>query len=615
MRLLHRSGVCALALVAGAAALQFEPAVFGNLAFEQGRNRVTVEAVRVPLWSAALAQSADTFALDNVEFVFGPITFQAKRIEFSGVSPSRAEIAALFSKGAGGPVADRLARINAKQIVIPELRTTQTIGSETTTTTYRNILLKDVVQGRAGLLTTEAMAAETKADKTTVILGTGLTSVSELDLPALVRLYEQKAQTDSGPMTKIHGAFSLDSLTMADEQGGVSLRIARISGRDFMARTVKDTWMGPVALITELGAKDNLTAEEESKVLRAAADILSAFDIGLVEATGFEMKEASNGMTAKIARMAYTASSGGQPSDARLEGLEAIDKDGRVSVQTMSLTGFSIGPTLERLRTIEGKSLDDLDAATARGLLPTLGTFRMSGVAIDIKDPHGPDRVKATFKDFEFTADKPLNGLPTHMRVGLQNLVMDLPEGSQEDGIKDLLALGYGTLDLSFLFATRWNEATNELSLSEVSVQGKDMGSIALTGILGNVTRDVFDADETVAMTALMGAKAISLDMQVENSGLFERYLDQAAKEEKTTPDELRKGYGMAAAVVIPSLVGNSEQGKALSQAVTRFIAKPGRILINARAKEPGGLGMVDLMTLSEPAQALEKLDITAKAE
>src|SRR5690606_18274843 len=163
--------------------------------------------------------------------VFGPITFQAKRIEFSGVSPSRAEIAALFSKGAGGPVADRLARINAKQIVIPELRTTQTIGSETTTTTYRNILLKDVVQGRAGLPTTEAMAAETKADKTTVILGTGLTSVSELDLPALVRLYEQKAQTDSGPMTKIHGAFSLDSLTMADEQGGVSLRIARISGR------------------------------------------------------------------------------------------------------------------------------------------------------------------------------------------------------------------------------------------------------------------------------------------------------------------------------------------------------------------------------------------------
>ena len=97
MKLLHRCGVCALALVAGAAALQFEPTAVRNLVFENGGQRLTVGAVKVPLWSAAFAQSADSFSLENVSFTFAGATYDIKRVDLSGVTSTRAEIEALVS--------------------------------------------------------------------------------------------------------------------------------------------------------------------------------------------------------------------------------------------------------------------------------------------------------------------------------------------------------------------------------------------------------------------------------------------------------------------------------------------------------------------------------------
>ena len=106
--------------------MSFEPAVLRDLAIDNGGHRIVVGAVRVPLWSAAFAQSADSFTLDNVSFTFGSATYEAKRIELSGVSSIRAEIEALFSAGSTEPMESRLKRINAKQVTIPEARVRQT---------------------------------------------------------------------------------------------------------------------------------------------------------------------------------------------------------------------------------------------------------------------------------------------------------------------------------------------------------------------------------------------------------------------------------------------------------------------------------------------------------
>ena len=633
MRNLYRSGVSALVLLVGAAALQFEPAVLRNLSFGKDGQSATVGAVRVPLWSAAFAQTPDSFSLENVTFAFGPMTYEAKRMDFAGSATSRSDIEGAFSATSPQPLAERLGKLSARQVTVPELKIVQKFGNEIHTTLYRNVVFKDVVGGRIASTTAETAGGEIVSPKGKAVYSSGRSAMSDFDIPALVRVFETKATGSTDPMQKIYGAFSIENLDMVDPEG-TAVKLGHVNGRDFLARPTRDSWSGTFSLIGELSEKGKLSASEEARILSTAAEILSAFDVASVEATGVEVKASAKSdtpdLTARIGRIAYVGANGSQPADARLEDMEFKRADGAVKIGTISFTGFSFASTFDTLKTMTPESLEhleNLDPATVRKLIPTLGTMHVSGLDIDIPDTDSdkgrtkgkskgkPERVKATLKDLEITADQPRNAVPSNIRIGLQNLAIALPPNSKEDGIRDLLDLGYKNLDMSFLLAAAWNEAKEEIAVSELSFQGKDMGSISISGLFGNVSKDIFSHDTALATVALVSARAKTLDIVVENKGLFERFLAKTAKEEKTTTEALRTTYGTAAAVAVPAMIGNSEQAKVLSKAIARFVAKPGRLTIDVEAKAADGIGVSDLITLEEPAAILEKLNASAKAE
>ena len=141
------------------------------------------------------------------------------------------------------------------------------------------------------------------------------------------------------------------------------------------------------------------------------------------------------------------------------------------------------------------------------------------------------------------------------------------------------------------------------------------MGRVTLKGVLGGVSREVFDPDSAVATAALFGATAKSLDLTIENSGLGERYLQQQAASQKKSVETLRREYAAAAAFAVPLMLGNSEQAKTIGQAAARFVARPTRLRITARAKDPRGLAIAEAVGAGNPADILEKLDITATTE
>ncbi len=626
MGLRYRAGVCALALIAGSAALQLEPAVVRNLVSGHGDQHVSIGAIRVPLWNAAFAQSADSFSVDNVRFTWGDFTYEAKRIDFSGVTVSRSEIESLFSS-ASEPLADRLMRISARQVTSPELKVTHKLGKETQTIFYRNVSLTDVVQGQIAKSIISAMAIEQTGTKGNVLFSYGRTTISDLNTPAFVKLYETKDDSASAPMTRIYGAFTMENMDVVDSGENVSVQIARLDGRDVMARPTKDSWGGAIAFLTEMGGKDNLSPDEENRLKTSIVDVLGAFDIGFMEAADIRIKatpkkaaakDQKSPVTGRINRIAYTGSTANQPADIRLEGLEIGNQEGRMKVGTISLTGFSLKPTLNGLKALQGRPIEELDQEALRALVPTLGTLRLSGIDMDLPNSSSEkktERVNFTLKDFEVTADKPMNGLPTNIRIEQRNLVIALPSNSTDDLVKQLTALGYKSLDSSFLVAATWNEAANEIALKEVSVQGQDMGTLSLTGTIGNVTQDLFSPDEATAAAALIGAKAKSANVVLEDKGLLGRYLAQAAKDQKTTPEALRTIYASAAPFVVSSMIGNSEQATTLGQAIGRFIGKPGKLTLNAQPKNPSGFGVMDAMMASDPKEVLAKLNISAKVE
>lgn len=585
--------------------------------------RLSIGAIRLDasLIGAAFAQNAQSIVLENVVFDVGLATYRFPRMEFAGTSLGRAELTALLDTASTEPLAARLARLTAKQVTAPEIIVEQQIGPERQTTRYRNFVATDLSQGRIAAISTEAAAMEMKGGQGGAVSGTlGRMTLSDLDLTQAARVYAERSDGAPGDLKRIYGAFTLQNIDLRTDKDA-EIKVSRIGGRDFLARPTKSSLADTMKVLSAADTPDKPSPAEQAKLLGAVAEILDAMAVGSLEAVGIEIRDPTgqDQTTGRIARIAYTGGAAGQPADARVEGLDITAKDGKARIGVIAFTGFAFGSTVEGLKHLAERPSAEVDAAALRKLIPTIGTVRLSGLDFDLpnekaKGPR-PENIRFGVKDIEVTADQPLNGIPTNLRLAVENVTFAIPSDSAEEGLKDLAAMGYRALDVSWTTAASWNEPGNELVVREVSVRGDQMGSVTLRGVLGNVSRDVFNPDSALAMVALIGATAKSLDVTVENRGLFERVIATEAKKSGSSGEKLRRDYGMAAAVGVPTMLGNSASAKAIGQAVARFIAKPGRLALSARTKEAGGLGIADLAALDQPGSILDRLDVSARAD
>jgi len=450
----------------------------------------------------------------------------------------------------------------------------------------------------------------------------GLTA-TDTDLAALARIYAQKAGADPEPMTKILGSYTVESSVFTDGTGDTT-KFGRTVVRDLFMRPTEESWTALASLVLAMSELDKPSDKDTLRVLSAALDAANAVQVGLVEANGIEATGKAKDQTFGLAtrRSAYQSATQTHPAELRTEGIELRMPEGTAKVDAISYTGFSFQPTLEGLRALRGKltdKMDDLDSATIRSLIPTIGTIRYTGLSFDGRIPRenrtDRERLQISLGEAEFTAEKSRNGIPTHVRIAVRNLAFPLPADGKEESLKPMLDLGYKALNISGSLSATWNEAKQEILLTDVSLGGTEMGQIAMKGVIGGVKPDVFNLDTAVATAAALSATARSVEIAVENGGLFDRYLQQEAGKQKKAPEALRREYGAAAALAVPVMLGNSDQAKALGQAVARFIAKPNRLRITARTKNPAGLGLTDLMVLSDPAAALEKLEISVTTD
>jgi hypothetical protein len=563
----------------------------------------------------------DAVTLENVVFDLGVLSYRMPKVEVLGSSLSQAELTALLAPTSNDPAASRFARLSAREARIPELRIEQSWAGLRGLVVYRDVVARDIVNGRVGSLTSPEGTLEAMVENLGNIKATsGRSALDGVDLAHAAAVFGQANDSQRSEMKPLYGAFAMDAFTMTGPQG-VDVRIARMTGSGVKARPIAQAWNTYMTMLSREPDFEKLAPAERARFFGAAADLYEGIEVGSMDATGIEVRNPSSKDQAvgRIARVAFAGETASQPGDMRAEGMEVLSNKGKARIATIALTGFSYKETVQGLRSLGEKPLDKLDIGDLRRLIPTLGTLRVSGLDFDVPNEKattpGAENIRFGLKDMEITADKPLNGIPTNLRLALDNFTFAIPADAKEDGLRELAAMGYKALDMSFATAANWNEPGNEVLLREVSVRGTDMGSVVLRGVIGNVSKDVFNVDPAIAMVSLIGATARSVELRVENNGLFERLLAQQAKQQNKPADDLRREYGMAAAVAVPALLGNTPSAKSIGQAVARFVAKPGRLIISARPKDAAGLGITDFMASPSPAAVLEKLEITATAE
>lgn len=153
-----------------------------------------------------------------------------------------------------------------------------------------------------------------------------------------------------------------------------------------------------------------------------------------------------------------------------------------------------------------------------------------------------------------------------------------------------------------------------DLSLREVTISGRDIGTVRLSGTLGGIGPELFNGSLPAATMLMFTGSAKNLDLTVENAGLFERFLAAQSKDLSLRPDELRKEYVTASLLGVPVILGNTAAAKGIGAAMGQFVMKPGKLVLHAKSKEPAGIGFIDIGAARSPAALLDRMDVDAKA-
>jgi hypothetical protein len=336
---------------------------------------------------------------------------------------------------------------------------------------------------------------------------------------------------------------------------------------------------------------------------------------GTMQATDISLRDlADEEISFTIERMAMTGMEGSAFSMGAIEGIAIESPEASVSIDRMTSEGFSFEPMRQAFLAMEADPSSRLDRNSARKLIPNFGTFKVAGVTSNVLMEEDGEELSFTMREMEITATDPREGVPTNVRFAFDDVAFDLPADSGEEGIERLREMGYESVDISGAVAARWNEAASELVVNEITFSGQDMGSIAVRGVLGNMGENIFNADQAMAMVAFVSGTVKNLHVMIDNDGLAERVLEVQAKDMGTTADALRMQFGMMATAMLPAMLGNSDQARALSQAIGTFVASPGELEISATARANGGIPFSDFMSISQPAELLEKIDLSATA-
>lgn len=616
-------------------------------------------ALPAPLAAQEGAVAAQDVTVTDVVLPLGGTLLKAPKLTASGTRLSKDDLAAILRPDSAVPWTQRLARLDAGSLTVPVL-TSESVGpgENRQTVTYRDVVARDVRAGRVGELTAAGATVSAVSGPNRGSGTYGRVRATDLDLAALSRLYTSPGD-GKGPVQRVYGTIQVSDVTYADARG-TTVKIASLNGHDLGGRQIPDGWNGAFAIVAG-GFQDGT---DRRAFAAAAADLIDATTVGSLELRGLSVSDADpkGPLLFEIRRINFAST--GPEAGTRLEDLSLSRGSVRTQLGRLTLTGASLAPTVAALRGIAAEPAAEggFSDAEMRRLTPQIGNLTLNDLAITLPPEAMPERLpvregrvpahravpeggrpgagrlpdpkamepkagdplavtvtppperRIALREAALTFGPPSDGVPSSSRLTLSGLTLpaDLLAGQPIVGM--LPAYGYRDIDFDMVADATVDTKARDLTVRDVTISGRDIGTVHLSGTLGGIGPELLSGTLPAATLLMFSGSAKSLDLTVENTGLFERFLAAQAKDLSLKPDELRKEYVTASLLGVPIILGNGPAAKAIGAAMSQFVMKPGRLVLHAKAKEPAGIGFIDLGAARSPATVLDRLDVDAKA-
>ncbi|MEJ5019751.1 hypothetical protein WH297_08365 [Ochrobactrum vermis] len=543
---------------------------------------------------------------------------------------------------------ERVGRFSAKRLTAQEIKVVQTVANNEQNIVYKDVALEDINLGKVTRYTAGGTAfdftievpgedGEKVTDKMTGTMGAA--EGKDIDGVFLARLYTEKAGPDDKEAKPVYGPFSAKNIVMKTKDASFSYDEIRSNG--FTARMPAVPFTETLEKLQSLEKANELSPEETRELILQLSSLFDTIGKGDVEMLGMKIEptDASKGKGG-IERIAVAFDN--QKMDATIKGFAFSEGQDYMKMEEASLKGFSWATSVEALKKFASLNDDEIENFPFTTMLPEFGTLRVVGIDADLpyeksedvdadeetsddtdqaaaeesSVPSLPERIQFAMKSYEVALNKPYNGIPTDVRVAYEDMSLKVPTQADDEFYQQLRKLGYDRLTMSSNFEASWDEANQNLIIKDISISGKDMGAVSMSGLMGGFTKEFFSGDKVMMQVALLGLKAQQVNLKVEEKGLIAKGIKLYAEENNMSEDEVRSTMSLIAAAALQELVVDQPQLQNVVTTLSTFFAKPNIFELTVKAKAEKGIGALEMLAASQdPISLLDKVDIEAKTE
>lgn len=542
--------------------------------------------------------ASGTVSAENIEVDIGVIHCAINSITLSGTTLSKGDLDQMLDPKSTLSIADRIGKLSASQISVPEVAIQGRLGDQKIKNTYSDIKLTGVANGHVEQATINYLTSYFDSpDSGPVSSAFGPMRMSGIDLLLIIRIASEARNSDADPRKTIYEGLSIDQGEIFMQRSNLELNLGAVSIEDVKGRPLKI----PPASVSEALADD---ASHSKQAADYVADVLASFEVGTFEAKGvrFMVTDPYAPGSGMLDRIYLSHMADSKIGETGFDNLIVETPRATVKAGSFALHGIDLGNMLNLAQ-----------AAASEAQLPNfsaslIGEIALAGLDVDLLDSSRHDQhSRVQLANFEMSATNSVSGTPTHISTKIDHLSFD-PKDLPGDELQGIEALGYDKVDLSSQLEAHFDPAKRELGLDVLSLNGIDMGTVKVIGSFANVSKDLFSADQAQIEAAALSLLVDRIELDIENNGLVERLIAAVAKMNNKTPDQIRDAYVVLATVNLPDLLGDGPTAKALGAAIAKFIVTPKNLRIVAVA--PEGLGAPDFVLMNEPNALMNKLSI-----
>ncbi|MGO9391734.1 hypothetical protein [Rhodoblastus sp.] len=180
----------------------------------------------------------------------------------------------------------------------------------------------------------------------------------------------------------------------------------------------------------------------------------------------------------------------------------------------------------------------------------------------------------------------------------------------QSKGGTTLTAFGYPEVSADAHVSGAYDAAAKTYKLADYSFDLRQIGKIAFSSQFSGLDKTAFLGDKEAREQAVQAANIDWAQIDVTNSGLFDKIVAFVALSQGQSPDQV-KAQWRGVVSQAPLLFSGAPAIGVTARAVDRFIVDPKTLTLRVKGKD-GPLKLADLLHITDPMAFVARLDVTA---